>query len=125
MSKYNKREFTIDHFSEEDDFEDDDFEDDVITEPVDSERQYKKFVDELTQRNTVQNSGEKRKKQKKNSDSPVISNAQECPALDSQQRLNLGRDVIPAVDMPNQMVVCFKCQIVFKRSRRPVWKSRG
>jgi len=77
----------------------------------------------LTQRNTVQNSAEKRKKQKKNSDSPVIWNAQECPALDSQQRLNLGRDVVPTVDMPNPMVVCFKCSFVFKSSRRPVWKE--
>jgi hypothetical protein len=123
MSKHNKREFTVDLFSEDDDFEDDNFDDDGITEPNESEREYKKFVEELTQRNTVQNSGEKRKKQKKNSDSPVISNAQDCPALDSQQRLNLGRDVVPTVDMPNPMVVCFKCKIVFKSSRRPVWKE--
>jgi hypothetical protein len=77
MSGFNKREFSIDLYSE-----DDDFDNDEPPEPGEIELEYNKIIEQLTQRNTVKNSGEKRKKQKKNLDSPVIANAQEDRPLD-------------------------------------------
>ena len=90
MSGFNKREFSIDLYSE-----DDDFDNDEPPEPGEIELEYNKIIEQLTQRNTVKNSGEKRKKQKKNLDSPVIANAQKDRPLDLQQRLDLGRDALP------------------------------
>ena len=106
-----KRNFTVDLFS------DDEFDDDFDNEDKDLTG-YNQIVADLTQRNTIRNSGEKKKNERKNEDSPVISNGQISPMKQSM-------DVSAPTLAPtlNPMVVCFICRLVFKSFRRPVWKE--
>jgi len=109
--KMSKRNFTVDLFS------DDEFDDDFDNEDTNLSG-YQQIVADLIQRNTIRNSGEKKKRQRKNEDSPVISNGQISP-----MKQNMDVSAPNLASTLNPMVVCFICRLVFKSFRRPVWKE--